>query len=82
MGGPHLEFINIQPPKGGPPLEFINIQPLKRGSASSFWHSFSIAVHFVIANMIKITYLIIYSWGSNLESELKNFRDIHPYNGY
>ena len=24
MGGPPLEFINIQPKKGGPPLEFIN----------------------------------------------------------
>ena len=45
MGGPPLEFINIQPLKrgsaskfhqldGGPPLEFINIQPPKRWSAS------------------------------------------------
>ena len=32
MGGPQLEFINIQPKKGGPPLEFIN----QRGSASRF----------------------------------------------
>ena len=24
MGGPPLEFINIQPKKGGPPLNFIN----------------------------------------------------------
>ena len=31
-GGPHLEFINIQPPKRSPPLEFIN----QRGSASRF----------------------------------------------
>ena len=31
MGGPTLEFINMQPIKGGPPLEFINIQPHKRG---------------------------------------------------
>ena len=34
MGGPPLEFINIQPQKGGPPLKFINIQPPKMGSAS------------------------------------------------
>ena len=33
MGGPPLEFINIQPPKRGPPLEFIN----QRGSASRFY---------------------------------------------
>ena len=34
MGGPPLEFINIQPPKEGPPIEFIKIQPPKGGLPS------------------------------------------------
>ena len=34
MGGPPLEFIDMQPQKRGSPLEVINIQPPKMGSAS------------------------------------------------
>ena len=36
MGGPPLEFINIQPQKGGPPLEFINLQPQNGGPPLEF----------------------------------------------
>jgi hypothetical protein len=31
MGGPPLDFINIQLQIGGPPLKFINLQPPKKG---------------------------------------------------
>ena len=31
MGGPPLEFINLQPQNGGPPLEIINHQPKNGG---------------------------------------------------
>ena len=36
MGGPPLEFINIQPKKGGPPLDFINQMGVRLQNSSTY----------------------------------------------